>query len=257
MPLPLFALLDRTFAPVPDPRRVDWLAGCTFAHRGLHGPGKAENSPDAFVAAVERGYGIELDVQRSMDGQPMVFHDWELERMTAGTGPFAGRSAAQLGGIALKGGGGNIPSLTKVLELVGGRVPLLVEVKTRRETRVPPMCLAVRRALEGYRGPHAVIGFDPRVLRWFARYSPMTVRGLSFTEDSNRSLPGRIKRRLAMWHARPHFLTHDIRELPNRFTEDQRRRGLKLVSWTIADPESRERGLEWSDALICEGDGFP
>lgn len=257
MRLSLFALPDRTFAPVPDPRRIQWLVGCTFAHRGLHGPGLAENSLEAFAAAVERGYGIELDVQRSLDGQPMVFHDWELDRMTGENGPFDERSAAQLGAIALKGGGGTIPTLAKVLELVGGRVPLLIEVKTRRETRVPGICLAVRRALEGYRGPHAVIGFDPRVLRWFSKFAPMTPRGLSFTDHGNRTLPAMIKRRLSLWHARPDFLTYDIKDLPNRFAAGQRRRGLKLVAWTIADAEARQRGLDCADALICEHGGFP
>lgn len=255
--MPLFALLDRTFSPVPDPSRVEWLAGCTYAHRGLHGADVAENSLVAFKAAVERGYGIELDVQQSLDGVPMVFHDWELDRMTGESGPLASRNAAQLDEISLNGGGGTIPTLATVLDVVGGKVPLLVEVKTRRETDVPGLCIAVRRVLEGYGGPLAVIGFDPRVMHWFARHAPGITRGLSFTDDGNRSLVAVTKRRLSVWAARPDFLTYDIRDLPNPFASGQRQRGLKLVAWTIADAATRRHGLECADALICEGAGFP
>ena len=255
MPLPLSALLDRTFAPLPDAGRVDWIEGCTFAHRGLHGSGIAENSLEAFQAAVAHGYGIELDVQQSLDGQAMVFHDWVLDRMTGERGPFGQRTASELGGISLNGGG-TIPTLAKVLGAVAGKVPLLVEVKTRRETDVPALCLAVRKVLEGYIGPLAVIGFDPRVLNWFARHAPQFPRGLSYTDDGDRSLAARIKRRLSLWHARPDFLTYNIRDLPNPLASGQRWRGLKLVAWTIADPETRRHGLECADALICEAEGF-
>lgn len=254
--MPPFALLDRTFAPLPDPRRVAWLEDCTFAHRGLHGAIAAENSLEAFRGAVEQGYGIELDVQQSLDGVPMVFHDWDLDRMTGETGSLGQRSATQLGGIALNSGG-TIPTLAQVLEVVGGKVPLLVEVKTRRETDVPGLCLAVRQVLEGYNGPLAVIGFDPRVLHWFARHAPEITRGLSFTDDGDRSAVAAMKRRLSLWYARADFLTYDIRDLPNRFASGQRQRGMKLVAWTIADARTLRHGLDCADALICEGAGFP
>ena len=228
-----------------------------YAHRGLHGPGVPENSLAAFAAAAERGLGIELDVQRSSDGQPMVFHDWDLDRLTSESGPLAMRSAAALGRIVLSGSGEGIPTLRQVLDEVAGRVPLLVEIKTRRETRVPPLCLAVRRVLEGYRGPHAVIGFDPRVIRWFAVYSPLTPRGLSFTDDGNKSLLRRIRRRLALRHARPDFLTYNIRDLPDRFAARQRRLGRGLVAWTIDTPELARRAADHADAMIAEGAGLP
>ncbi len=234
---------------------MDWIEGCTFAHRGLHGPGIAENSLEAFQAAVEHGYGVELDVQQSLDGQAMVFHDWELDRMTGEHGPFGERTAFELCEISLNGGG-TIPTLANVLEMVAGNVPLLVEVKTRRETDVAALCLAVRKVLDGYSGPLAVIGFDPRVLNWFSRHAPQFPRGLSFTDDGDRTLTSRIKRRLSLWHARPDFLTYNIRDLPNQLASGQRRRGMKLVAWTIADPATRRYGLECADALICEAEGF-
>lgn len=251
--MPLFAPIDRWRAPAPDPAKVSWIGEADYAHRGLFGPGVPENSLAAFGAAVDRGYGIELDIQRSSDGHAIVFHDWDLERLTGATGPVMKQSAEALGKLALGGTGETVPTLRAVLDLVGGRVPVLIEIKSKRDLRVGPLCLAVRRVLEGYRGPHGVMSFDPRVSRWFATHSPHTVRGLSYTEGEDKALPGMIRRRLALWHARPDFLCYDIRDLPGRFPASQRRRGLPLVTWTIASAEHLERAEAHADAAIVEG----
>lgn len=256
MQLSPFAPIDQRFAPLPDPRKIEWLSTRTYAHRGLHGPGIPENTPAAFTLAVQRGLGIELDIQLSCDGQPMVFHDWDLDRLTGESGPFSSRTAAQLTATRIADSSETIPTLRQVLDLVAGRVPLLIEIKSRRESRVPPLCLAVRRMLEGYRGPHAVIGFDPRVCRWFAIHSPQTPRGLSFTDDGDKSPVRRIKRRLAFWHGRPDFITYNIRDLPDGFAAEQRRRGMQLVAWTVASPELAARASGLADALISEGEGL-
>jgi len=253
--LPPFALIDRWRAPAPRADRVAWIGGHLYAHRGLHSRTVPENSLAAIAAAVEAGYGIEFDVQRSSDGQPVVFHDWELDRLTGESGPLARRSAEQLGRIALAGTDQHIPTLRQVLDCVGGKVPLLVEIKSRSDMRVSALCLAVRRVLEGYGGPFAVISFDPRVSRWFAIHSPLTVRGLSFTEEGRRTLSSRVRRHLALWHARPDFITYDIRDLPNAFAAGQRARGLPLVTWTIRTAEQRAQALALSDAVIAEAQG--
>ena len=255
MPLSLFAPLDRRLAPVPDPARVAWMGSHAYAHRGLHGAGVPENSPAAFAAALARGMGIECDVQRSSDGHAMVFHDWELDRLTSETGPVAQRSAAQLATIRLAGSDDCIPSLHQVLGQVAGKVPLLIEVKSRVGTRVPALCLAVRRVLEGYRGAHAVMSFDPRVAKWFKVHAPLTVRGLVVTEENDHTLWGRLRRRLWLWQASPHFLAYDVRDLPSRFAAGQRRRGLPVLTWTVRSPELRERAALYADASIAEGAG--
>lgn len=255
MQLSPFGLPDRWLSPAPDQVRVSWLREHAYAHRGLHGPGRPENSTAAFAGAIERGMGIECDVQRTLDGQVVVFHDFTLERLTAETGPLAQRSAAELTAIALSGGGGTIPSLRQLLDQVAGAVPLLIEVKTAKDTRIAAFCLAIRRQLEGYRGAHAVMSFDPRVSRWFARHSPHTLRGLVVTEQDDTALPGMIRRHLALWHARPDFLAYDIRDLPSRFATAQRRRGLPLLSWTVRTAELAERAALHADAPIAEGAG--
>ena len=250
-----FAPIDGWLCPPPDPARVGWLATVTYAHRGLHGGGRVENSPSAFAAAIDRGMGIECDVQRSRDGQAMVFHDWMLDRLTGESGAVKARDAAELGTIALAGSADTIPTLPQLLAQVAGQVPLLIEVKSKREVRFLPLCLAVRRALEGYRGPVAAMSFDPRVVRWFADHAPHVVRGLVVTEEGQRTLSGRWRRHLSLWRARPDFLAYDVRDLPSRFAAAQRARGLPLLTWTVRSDDLRERAAAHADAAIAEGAG--
>jgi len=258
----LSILLDRLLAPAPLAARVAWLKGVTYAHRGLHGAGpdgkiRPENTLSAFAAAIEAGLGIECDVQRSSDGQAMVFHDWELDRLTEETGLVIERSAAKLGQIRVTGSDTDmIPSLRQLLDLVAGRVPLLIEVKTRPSTRIPASCLAVRRLLEGYRGPVAVMSFDPRVPRWFARHSNHVVRGLVMSEEGCRTLFAHTRRHIMLWRARPDFLAYDIGDMPSRFAGAQRRRGFPVLTWTVNSPDLMERALKHGDGPIAEGRGL-
>jgi glycerophosphoryl diester phosphodiesterase len=253
--LSLLSPLDRWRAPPPAAKKVEWLGQWTYAHRGLHGAGLPENSPAAFAAAIAKGMGIECDVQRSSDGQAMVFHDWELDRLTGESGPVARHSAEQLADIVLSGSEDRIPSLRQVLDQVAGQVPLLIEIKSNATSRASALSLAVRRQLEGYRGSHAVMSFDPRVVSWFARNSPQTVRGLVVTEESAKALVGRLRRHIWLWKARPDFLAYDVRDLPSRFAAAQRRRGLPVLTWTVRSAEHRERADVHADAPIAEGAG--
>lgn len=251
----LLRLADRAFAPSPDPARVSWLARQAYAHRGLHVPGTPENSLSAFSAAISGEMGIECDVQRASDGQAMVFHDWDLDRLTAESGPVLARPSQALSQIHLRDSNDRIPTLRDLLGLVRGRVPLLIEVKSRRDHRVASLCLAVRRVLEGYQGEHAVMSFDPRVSKWFAKHSPQTVRGLVLTEEDDRTLRGTFRRHAALWIAKPDFIAYDVRDLPSRFAGSQRARGLPVLTWTVRSAELRARAAEHADAPIAEGAG--
>lgn len=243
--------LDRFLAPAPDPARVAWLKSVTYAHRGLHGPSTPENSPSAFGAAIAAGLGVECDVQETADGQAAVFHDWELGRLTGETGPVAQHTSAALARIALRGSPDTIPPLAALLAEVAGRVPLLIEIKTQRERPVAALCAAVRRDLANYRGPVAVMGFDPRVCRWFRCQAPGVVRGLVVSE----SLGSETRRRLALWQAKPHFLAYDIRDLPSRFAAAQRSRGLPVLTWTVCTAPLLERARLHADGFIAEAEG--
>jgi glycerophosphoryl diester phosphodiesterase len=222
----------------------------------LHGADRVENSLGAFAAAADAGLGIECDVQRSAEGRAIVFHDWELDRLTADSGPVAARTVAEVTRIELRGMGEAIPTLRDLLELVAGRTPLLIELKSRREHPVSPLCRAVLRDLEGYRGPHAVMSFDPRVGHWFAGHSPATVRGLVVSEANARTFGASIKRRLALWRARPDFLAYDVRDLPSRFAAAQRARGLPVLAWTVGTSALRQRAMAHADGWIAEGEGL-
>jgi len=228
-----------------------------FAHRGLHCPGTPENSLTAFSAAISGGMGIECDVQRSSDGQAMVFHDWDLDRLTDESGPVLGRTSAALSQVHLRDSNDRIPTLRDLLGLVRGRVPILIEVKSRRDHRVSSLCLAVRRVLEGYQGAHAVMSFDPRVSTWFAKYSPQTLRGLVMSEENSRTLQGQLRGHLSLWIAKPDFLAYDVRDLPSRFAAAQRARGIPVLTWTVRSAELRARAAEHADAPIAEGAGIP
>lgn len=251
----MLSSLDDWLAPAPDPARVGWLRGVAYAHRGLHGPGRMENSPTAFAAAIDAGLGIECDVQRTADDRAAVFHDWELDRLTGETGPAAARTLAELARIGLRESSDTIPPLTDLLALVAGRAPLLIELKSREDLPVAPLCRAVWRDLAGYRGPHAVMSFDPRVGHWFARHAPETVRGLVASERLDRSWRGSLRLRLALWRARPDFLACDVRDLPSPFAAAQRARGLPVLTWTVATPDLRQRALAHADGWIAEAEG--
>jgi glycerophosphoryl diester phosphodiesterase len=240
----------------PSPARAEWLRGVTYAHRGLHGAGRVENSLGAFAAAVAAGLGIECDVQRSADGRAVVLHDWDLDRLTGDSGPVAARTAAELTRVELRGTTETIPTLRDLLELIAGRVPLLIELKSRRERPISPLCRAVLRDLEGYPGPHAVMSFDPRVGHWFAGHSPETVRGLVVSEANARTLVAGLKRRLALWRSRADFLACDVRDLPSRFAAGQRARGLPVLTWTVVTPALRQRAAAHADGWIVEGEGL-
>lgn len=257
MRLSLFGLLDRWLAPAPGPDQVSWLGRGSYAHRGLHLDGVPENSLAAFRGAMARGMGIECDVQLSSDGRAMVFHDFELERLTGESGRVAGRSADELSRIRLSGSEETIPSLRQMLGLVAGGAPLLIEIKSRRGSFAQPerLCRAVAEDLAGYAGPHAIMSFDPRVVRWFAIHAPDCLRGLVMTEEHDRGLSGLIRRHLFLWRARPHFMAYDVRDLPSGFAAAQRARGLPVLTWTVRSRELRKRAALHADAPIAEGDG--
>jgi glycerophosphoryl diester phosphodiesterase len=261
MRLSLFALFDRRRTPAPDPTAVGWLKGAVYAHRGVHGAGVEENSSRAFALAIERGLGIECDVRLSRDGRAIVFHDSTLERLTGQAGRLDQLGVAEITAVRLTTGSEPIPTLRDLLTQVAGRVPLLIELKSDRDKpagapSIRDLCRAVRRDLDGYPGPVAVMSFDPRVGAWFARRAPEVVRGLVVTEQGSRTWSGSLKRRLALWDAQAQFLAYDVRDLPSGFAQAQRERGLPLLTWTVSTPALRDRAARHADAPIAEGAGF-
>lgn len=251
----LFGPLDDLITPAPVPARVAFLRERPFAHRGLHGPGVVENSRAAFSAAIAGGFGIELDVQASREGEAFVFHDAQFDRLADATGALSATRGVDIEKIRLKGTDETIPRLSEVLDLVAGQAPILIEIKIDKGP-VGVLCLAVRRALEGYNGPVAVMSFHPDVGRWFHEHAARIVRGMVITEQDASALPDRgrqaIQRRLGLWHAKPDFLAYDVRDFPSRFAGNQRKRGLPVLTWTVRTPEQEATAARFADEIIFE-----
>lgn len=237
-------------------RAQDWLTRYEFAHRGLHSSGVPENSRAAAEGAIAAGMGIECDIQRSRDDHPMVFHDWELERLTGAAGPTEGHVADALETLRLLGTDQHPLRLAKFLDVVAGRVPLLIEIKSRRGYDVEFTCLSVARLLADYTGDHAVMSFDPRVARWFRAHSPKTPCGLVMREDKHGHTQTGWQRRLALWIAKPDFLAYHIAALPSRWVAGLRAKGMPVLTWTVNSSETRARAMVHADALIAEGAGL-
>lgn len=234
---------------------AEWLVRQPFAHRGLHGGDVPENSPAAFTAAIGRKFGIECDVRVSVDGRAVVFHDAELERLTGHQGLVDQTTVGQLTAFRLSGSEETVPTLRDMLQLVAGRVPLLLELKTDRRRNIHKLCRAVRRDLVGYTGKIAVMSFDPRVGAWFAKRVRDLPRGLVVTEQDARTLTGAIKRRLAFWKAKPQFLAYDIRDLPSRFAASHTSADVPLLSWTVKSAAHLDTARDAGATPIMEGPG--
>jgi glycerophosphoryl diester phosphodiesterase len=237
-------------------RALAWLTAWEYAHRGLHHEGAPENSLAAAQAAIAAGMGIECDIQRSRDDHPMVFHDWELERLTGETGETKASTADELEALRLLGTDQHPIRLERLLELVAGRVPMLMEIKSQPGSNFDWSCLYVARLLEKYAGDYAVMSFDPRVSEWFARHSPDTLRGLVGTDTLLNGFEGVWRDPDILAEAQPDFLAIDVRDLTRPEAAAWRAGGKPLLTWTVRSPETRERGLALADALIAEGAGL-
>jgi glycerophosphoryl diester phosphodiesterase len=249
--LSLSGRLEALLSPAPDPARVAFLRAQPFAHRGLHGRGLVENSLPAFDAAIAANYGMECDVQASIDGIAFVFHDEHLDRLTAEKGLLSARSATLLDAVLLSGTNEHLPRLDTLLRRISGRQPLLIELKAPTRS-VSRLCRAVRRALEGYRGPVAVMSFNPLVGAWFARHARRIVRGLVVTEQDKSRWRGRTERTLALWRAKPDFLAYDVRSLPSPFATRARQRGMPVLTWTVRNAALEAIALAHADESIFE-----
>lgn len=242
--------------------QLAFLTRQPFAHRGLHdaGAGIPENSLAAFDRAIAAGHGIELDVQLTIDGDVVVFHDATLDRLTDAHGQVNRLTRARLETIRLKGSDETIHSLAAVLMHIRSRVPVLIEVKTPGRRHLP-QCVAVRHALEGYRGSVGVMSFNPNVPGWFALHAPRIIRGLVLSDAQGEvkrlGIRRRLERFVSIWRARPHFLAYDIRSLPSPLTTVARAHGLPVLSWTVRSAADRTRAAEHADQIIYEVEAPP
>ena len=238
------------------PRTPSWLVDVPFAHRGLHGPsGIPENTLAAFDAAADAGYGIELDVQLTADGEAVVLHDLGLERV-AGVMARAGElSAAELGGLRLDGTPHGVPRLVEALDLIGDRVPLMVELKSFGGTTGRLEAVAAE-LLDRHAGPFCVSSFHPGSVRWFRRRRPGWLRGQAAGTLADVPMPGWLRPplRSMVWKRwnRPDFVAYERSALPHPAVDRARRRGAIVIAWTVTSAGELERARGLADNIIFE-----
>jgi glycerophosphoryl diester phosphodiesterase len=245
---------------VPAP---DWLTARPVAHRGLHNAarGVIENMPGAAEAAISGNFGIECDIQLTADGEAMVHHDDALGRLTEASGALLEKTAAELKAVKFKGTSERMMSLGDLCALVGGRVPLVIELKSHFDGDRK----LVRRMVEvlsAYSGPAAGMSFDPDQVLALRETMPALPRGIiaerSYSEsDWPKATPAQRRGMEHLRHAfrtRPHFVAYWVNELPAAAPWIARNLfGLPLLTWTVRTPEQRERATRYADQMIFEG----
>ena len=236
-----------------------------IAHRGLHGGrrGHLENTAPAFAAGLHKGYGVECDLQPSADGTPMVFHDFTLERLTEAAGRVDRRAPGELRKLAYRGRDERMLTFADFLDLADGRGPLLVEIKSEWKPPRADFLRAIAAQANRYKGPLALMSFDPAVMTAMVELAPKIPRGivsgLYDGPDWNVAKLGRkradaLSQLLQSRDAQPSFYAYDVKALPTPVTRYVREvQGLPLFTWTVRSAADRKIAATYADAPIFEG----
>lgn len=248
--LPFFLLAPRAAGK----RKRAPFVGRNFAHRWLYEREGSvpENSLTAFARAADAGYGMELDVQLSRDGEVVVFHDDTLDRVCGVHARVDELDLEELRRLRLCGTDEQIPLFSEVLRLVNGRAPIIVELKNGKRNK--ELCRKTLNALRSYRGETCIESFNPFIVAWFRFHAPSVFRGQLaqppqfYLQEGFSKTTGFLLGHLLMNAiARPHFIAYRIGKKPLsvRFAEAL---GAVRVAWTSHDPSSENR----FDAVIFE-----
>lgn len=236
-----------------------------IAHRGYHdaGSGIVENSRAAFVAAIDAGYAIELDVQLSADGHAMVFHDYGMSRLTDQSGAIRTRTRDELTQITLKGSDELIPTLPEVLTLIAGRVPVLIETKDQDGAMGPdvgPLEQSVADALTDYKGPVAVMSFNPHSVLTLAELMPKVARGFvtcPFPAEHwhllNETTRSRLREIADYERAGACFISHRFDDLSNPRVAELKTAGAHILCWTIRNELDEAEARKVAGNITFEG----
>lgn len=251
----LFAIRCRSGQP-----GMDALKGWSYAHRGLHGDGIPENSMAAFKAALEGGYGIELDIHLLSDGNLAVMHDSLLNRTTGQPGRIEDLTTAQLKDYRLEGTEETIPEFMDVLTLYNGKAPLIVELKPMDNNHAA-LTEAACAMLATYPGPYCLESFDPRCIQWLKKHRPDLIRGqLAYKYVGTRAdMPDYLKfiltHNLLNFTCVPDFVAYRYCDRKYSPTTDICRKLWKAqgVSWTLTTKEEYDTAVSEGWLPIFEG----
>ncbi len=244
-------------------RAPHWLTARPVAHRGLHdvARGIVENTRSSVAAAAAAGFSIEVDLQLSSDGEAMVHHDEALGRLTDGSGELRHITAAALQQVPFRGTTDRMMTLGDLCAVVAGRVPLVLEIKSRFEGD-RHLVRRVVEVLSAYSGPVAAMSFDPDQVLALRELAPSLPRGIvaqrSYDDAYWEKLP--VEKRRSMLQLRhglrtqPHFVAYWIEQLPAPAPWIARNLfGCPLLTWTVRTAEQRTRAARYADQMIFEG----
>lgn len=239
----------------------DWLTARPIAHRGFHDnrAGRIENTLAAAEAAIAHKFAIECDLQLSIDGAVVVFHDDTLDRLTVASGAIKAKSLAELRKTRFRDGDAAIPTLEELLDLVDGRVPLVIELKSRFDGN-RKLEAAAAKILAGYSGPAVVMSFDPASMIAMRRLAPMLPRGMladRFRKADWPDLPLPLRLAAASMVGAlavlPTFVAYNVSALPASPPLALRHFfRLPLLTWTVRTEADRAKARAWADQIIFE-----
>src|SRR5262245_5650378 len=237
---------------------LDWLIARPVAHRGLHDQKSViENTLSAFAAAIAGRYGIECDLQISADGEAMVYHDDALGRLTEGSGRLDAATVAELKRVAFKATSDRMITLGELCDFVAGQATLVIELKSRfgGDRRLVSRVASV---LSGYRGPAAVMSFDPAQIADLRAITPALPRGMIAERYGSGEVAAAPKRAIMTFaqvlSARPQFIAYAVRDLPALLPTVARSIfRLPLLTWTVRSADDRRKAARYADQMIFEG----
>lgn len=239
-------------------KNMNFLINWKYAHRGLHNDIIPENSYKAFENALINGFAIELDIRVTKDNKWVVFHDKNLKRMTGEDIDLVNLSFEDLKHYLLGNSLETIPSLVDVLNLVNGKVPLLIEIKPlKNKKRYLKELVTI---LDNYQGDYAIFSFSPFIVKWFKKNKPNYIRGQisSFFEDnkSPKFLKYFYKSMFFNRFTKPDFISYNINNIPNKYIEKVRIEGLILFGYTARTIDEYHNALKYLDNVVFENFKF-
>jgi glycerophosphoryl diester phosphodiesterase len=222
---------------------LTWIKETKIAHRGLHSLDKSipENSMKAFELAIEKNYGIEMDINVLKDGTVVVFHDHHLKRLVPGRSELLSElNYNDIKDLKLLESNERISTLKEVLDFVNGRVPLLIELKPLGEKRV--LCENFWETIKDYQGKYGIHSFSPWILKWFKNNHPDVIRGQITEYFRSNSKMKRISKYLmkSMFFnkiTKPDFVNYGIIDLPNKYCDKAFKKGLCIIAYASHSQE--------------------
>ena len=243
---------------IKKPKELDRFKKTKYAHRGYHclDEGIPENTMAAFKRAVDMGFGIEFDVNLSKDKKPVIMHDDSLKRMCGVDIKISQSNYGDIANYSIASTEQTPPLLSDILELVDGKVTLLVELKTVGGNYAE-LCTVAFELLDNYKGDYMVESFDPRVLTWMKKHRKNVVRGQLACYMSTKSSHGKksflLRNLMLNFLSRPHFVAYKFADRANVSLVVCRGLGKAPVFyWTIRDEDTANRALADGGTIIFE-----